>query len=137
MRKSVFIVYGHDIEMRTAVKGYLTSRDIAQVSLEGPTNGSNTVIEEFEERADPVSDAIVLLSPDDLNDSGQKKRPRQNVMFEFGYFYAKLKRRHVMVLKKEGVEIPSDIEGVLTGIYRKGSWASSLDTWLGVKPKTH
>ncbi|MFK5270057.1 TIR domain-containing protein, partial [Lacticaseibacillus paracasei] len=89
MRKSVFIVYGHDIEMRTAVKGYLTSRDIAQVSLEGPINGSNTVIEEFEERADPVSDAIVLLSPDDLNDSGQKKRPRQKGSQHFFGQFAK------------------------------------------------
>jgi predicted nucleotide-binding protein len=40
------------------------------------------------------------------------KRARQNVIFEYGYFVAKLTRNKVCVIHKKEVDIPSDIHGV-------------------------
>jgi len=39
-------------------------------------------------------------------------RARQNVIFELGYFFAKLGRDRVICIYKNGVEIPSDIKGM-------------------------
>ena len=42
-----------------------------------------------------------------------KPRARQNVILELGYFMGKLGRDRVCGLYKEGIEIPSDVLGVL------------------------
>ena len=62
--------------------------------------------------------AIVLLTPDDVGKSkdetdDSKPRARQNVILELGYFLCGLGRERVCVLYKEGVELPSDIHGIL------------------------
>lgn len=41
-----------------------------------------------------------------------EERARQNVVFELGYFYGKLKRENVIVLNF-GVELPGDINGLV------------------------
>ncbi len=60
--------------------------------------------------------AVVLLTPDDMGGSrlgGQGPRARQNVILELGYFIGKLGRSRVCALHVGGVELPSDIHGVL------------------------
>jgi predicted nucleotide-binding protein len=41
---------------------------------------------------------------------------RQNVIFEFGFFVAKLGRNRVCCIYKEGVSVPTDLNGF---IYKK------------------
>ena len=43
----------------------------------------------------------------------EKKRARQNVVFEAGYFIGKLGRKNVILIADSGVEIPSDLQGVV------------------------
>ena len=40
-------------------------------------------------------------------------RARQNVVFETGYFMGKLSRENVVVLADNGIELPSDLSGVV------------------------
>ena len=59
-----------------------------------------------------------MLTPDDVGTSKGKTdelkhRARQNVILELGYFWGKLGRDRMCVLYKEGVELPSDIHGIL------------------------
>lgn len=42
-----------------------------------------------------------------------KLRARQNVVFEAGYFIGKLGRNHIVILSDSGIEIPSDLAGVV------------------------
>jgi predicted nucleotide-binding protein len=42
-----------------------------------------------------------------------KRRARQNVIFEMGYFWGMLERKRVCCLFKGNVEKPSDIEGIV------------------------
>ena len=62
---------------------------------------------------------FVLISPDDKafdpKTNDEKRRARQNVIFELGFFYGLLGRYEgrVIVLKKGEVELPSDIHGVV------------------------
>ena len=60
------------------------------------------------------SSAIILFTPDD-NANGNF-RARQNVVLELGYFlgrFADFDKRHITILKKGNIEIPSDISGIL------------------------
>ncbi|HEY7357711.1 MAG TPA: TIR domain-containing protein, partial [Ktedonobacterales bacterium] len=57
----------------------------------------------------------------------QKPRARQNVILEFGYFLGKLGRGKVCALYKEGVELPSDLYGILyVSMDASGAWKFRL-----------
>ena len=54
-------------------------------------------------------------------------RARQNVVFEMGYFMALLGRERVMLLLQDGVEKPSDLNGVVyTALDKDGAWKYRL-----------
>jgi len=56
-----------------------------------------------------------------------KPRARQNVILELGYFIGKLGRPRVCALYIEGVELPSDVHGVLYVSYDSaGGWRLKL-----------
>lgn len=115
--RRVFVVHGRDESAKEAVARFLTELDLKPVILHELPNYGRTVIEKFEETAD-VDFAAVLLIPDDtghLADGSDepKPRPRQNVIFELGYFVGRLGRSRVCALHKGGVEILSDYDGVL------------------------
>jgi predicted nucleotide-binding protein len=62
---------------------------------------------------------FVLLTPDDVvanpsDPDDQKRRARQNVIFELGFFLGKLGRGSgkVLLLHKGPLDIPSDIIGI-------------------------
>jgi predicted nucleotide-binding protein len=90
-----------------------------------------TIIEKFEDHAD-VGYAVVLITPDDTGASIKepeniRKRARQNVIFEFGYFLGKLGRDKVIGLVKGDIEVPSDYSGVLSvPIDEQGAWRFQL-----------
>lgn len=55
------------------------------------------------------------------------ERARQNVIFEWGFFVAKLGRRNVCALVAEGVEMPSDMQGIVyVPLDQKGAWKMLL-----------
>jgi predicted nucleotide-binding protein len=89
-----------------------------------PSHGK-TIIEKFEDYAKTVDLAFVLLTPDDVAvhssaSNDEKRRARQNVIFELGYFYALFRRTRgrVVLLHCGPLELPSDLAGV---IYIDGS----------------
>ena len=116
----IFIVHGHDEEMKQHVARIITRLELDPIILHEKPNLGRTIIEKFTDYSD-VSFAIVLLSPDDIarqrNDSPDvvKSRARQNVVLELGYFLGKLGRNRVVALyrEEEDFEMPSDYSGVL------------------------
>ena len=80
-----------------------------------PSKGK-TIIDKFEAYSD-VSFAIVLYTAcDEGREKGKsdlKDRARQNVVFEHGYFCAKLGRPNVVALHEAGVELPGDLSGIV------------------------
>ncbi len=115
--RKVFVVHGRDELAKEKVRTFLNKLDLEPVILDEQPNRGNTVIEKFEENAD-VAFAVVLFTPDDaggLADSSNEPRPRarQNVIFELGFFVAKLGRANVCLLHKDEVEMMSDYYGVI------------------------
>jgi predicted nucleotide-binding protein len=129
----IFIVHGHDNEMKETVARVVDKLDLEPIILHEKANEGKTIIEKFEKHSDDVSFAIVLLSPDDKGctvDSfpdATKFRARQNVILELGYFIGKLGRDRVFVLHKNtsNFELPSDIFGVLYTPY-DSNWKFEL-----------
>ena len=77
--------------------------------------------------------AVIIMTGDDVGrsrnepESASKPRARQNVIFEFGYLLAQLKKGKVFVLHEQGVEIPSDLGGVVYITYDNGgAWKMLL-----------
>ncbi len=113
--KEVFIVHGHDGEALQGVARFIEKIGLTSIILHEQVNKGKTIIEKIEKHKD-VGFAVVLLTPDDkLTDKDSKpvSRARQNVILELGYFLGGLGRDKVCVLKKGGVEMPSDFEGVV------------------------
>lgn len=115
-KQKVFIVHGHDDNLRMEVELFVSRIGLAPIVLMNQASGGNTIIEKIEEYGD-ADYAIVLYTP---CDEGRKKgthdlngRARQNVVFEHGYFIARLGRKKVSAMVKAGVEIQNDIQGVV------------------------
>jgi hypothetical protein len=115
-----FIVHGHDENTLLQLKDYIQNVLKWQepiVLRDQPGNGK-TIIEKFEEYAFRVDCVFVLMTPDDkaLGPSNEeRRRARQNVVFELGFFYGSLGRTRgrILVLHKGPQELPSDIAGVV------------------------
>jgi predicted nucleotide-binding protein len=116
-----FIVHGHDHQSLYELKDYLqnTLKLGEPVILRQMPGLGKTVIEKFEREAEAVELVFILLTPDDRvadpsDPDVQKRRARQNVILELGFFLGKLGREsgRVLLLHKGPVEIPSDIVGI-------------------------
>ena len=64
----VFIVHGHDNEVKQSVARLVERLDLKAVILHEQTNRGRTVIEKFEAHSD-ADYAIILLTPDDVGSS--------------------------------------------------------------------
>ncbi|HET9183639.1 MAG TPA: nucleotide-binding protein [Candidatus Angelobacter sp.] len=112
----VFIVHGHDENAVDQTELLVRRFGLTPIILREAPSGGRTVIEKFEAHSN-VGVAIVLLTPDDFGgkDIGNLlPRARQNVIWEWGYLVAKLGRENVICLYKQGVEMPSDLHGLVT-----------------------
>ncbi len=115
-----FIVHGHDELALRELKDYLqnTLRWQEPLVLREQPNAGRSLIEKFEASAEQVDCVFVLLTPDDTirrdGTNDEKRRSRQNVIFEMGYFYAQFGRQsgRVIALYKGPNELPSDIQGI-------------------------
>jgi predicted nucleotide-binding protein len=121
--KKVFVVHGHNTELKNDVELFLKSINLEPIVLHRQLDEGLTVIEKFEKHSDVVY-AIILLTPDDIGfpvkeiekpeeERDIEYRARQNVIFEFGYFVGKLSRKNVCCIYKEGVQLPSDLNGLI------------------------
>jgi predicted nucleotide-binding protein len=117
-----FIVHGHDSFAKLELKNYLqnTLGFAEPIILHEQPNLGQTIIEKFESLANNIDFVFVLLTPDDrLCDEGssnnQKRRARQNVIFELGFFFGKYQRKsgRIFLLYKGELDLPSDISGVV------------------------
>ncbi len=113
----VFVVHGHDEAARESTARFLERLGIEAIILHEKPNEGRTIIEKLEHNAS-VDFAVVLLTPDDVgavatSADTMNQRARQNVVLELGYFIGKLGRDRVCALHKGGVELPSDILGVV------------------------
>lgn len=141
-KKKVFIVHGHNDALKTKVARVVEKMGLRAIILHEQEDYGKTVIEKFEENAEDIGFAIILLTADDLAVSHAdlekedkekdykatyRNRARQNVIFEMGFFVGKLDRAHVFELQEDGLEEPSDLKGIIyTPVDKEDMWRFKL-----------
>ena len=131
---SIFIVHGQNDAAKLAVQGFIREvTPLDPVVLGEEASRGQTIIEKFESVGASATFAVVILTADDLGrlatseGDSLKPRGRQNVVFEFGYFVGVIGRAHVAVLYEDGVELPSDVQGLVYIPYdSRGAWKMLL-----------
>ena len=117
MTNKVFIVHGHNNEIKQIVARTLTQLKLEPIILHEQAEQGRTIIEKFEKNTSDVNYAIILLTADDEGKAKHEKeyqiRARQNVVFEMGYFIGKLGREKVFLLLENGVDKPGDLDGIV------------------------
>lgn len=101
----IFIVHGHNNQIKSEVARVLEKLNLDPIILHEQADNGMTIIEKFEQHSNDVNFAIILLTADDFGnvktEENTKPRARQNVIFEMGYFYAKLGRKNVFFTKRK------------------------------------
>jgi predicted nucleotide-binding protein len=129
----IFLVHGQNNEAKQEVARFLERLNLGVTILHEQADRGRTIIEKFEDHAS-VGYAIILLTADDIggrrtSPNDLKSRARQNVILEMGYFLGRVGRTHVCALLEDGVEVPSDLSGVLyVPLDPGGAWKLRLAT---------
>ena len=71
------------------------------------------------------------MADDKLAEAGKKEfAPRDNVVYEAGYFAGAKGRKASLIIRQEGAKVPSDLGGILYLKLAKRGDISSLETQL-------
>lgn len=124
--KTVFVIHGHDSQIKTELSLFLKTGGVPYVVLHEQPDKGRTIIDKLVEESELSNFAIALLTPDDLLLNGDY-RARQNVILEMGYFIGLLGKERVRLLVKGDIDIPSDLYGILYEKYdQAGAWKARL-----------
>jgi predicted nucleotide-binding protein len=117
--RALFLVHGRSREWNETVDSFLGDQGWSTIILEDQPNLGATLIEKLETNSE-VKTVVVLFTADDvgclqadLKSRGLQPRARQNVVMELGFFFGKLGRDRVCLLREPEVEIPSDLSGIV------------------------
>lgn len=122
----VFIVHGHNGEIKQKVARLVEQQNIKPIILDEQPNAGKTIIEKFEQHSN-VGVTICLFTADDTGKANKEEEPkpraRQNVVLETGFFMGKLGRERLVIIAENGIELPSDMQGV---VYINNNWEFAM-----------
>lgn len=129
--RRVFLVHGHDGELKNELARLLQKLDFQPVILHERPDRGQTIIAKLTGEMSDVGFAFVLLTPDDVGAVAVKRgdlspRARQNVIFEHGLFVGHLAPDRVCAIRRGDVETPSDLQGVLYKTISEGNSIASI-----------
>ena len=86
------------------------------------------------ERAERLTDGgIFLFMSDDsisVGDGAKRFAPRDNVVYEAGYFAGAKGRSRTLIIREEGVKLPTDLDGILCLQIKGRRSISAIETKL-------
>jgi predicted nucleotide-binding protein len=116
----VFITHGRSSDW-LAVQAFV-DKDVklSTIELAQEPNAGRTVIEKLEDYAGRCNSAVIVMTGDDVA-NGDEARVRENVMHEIGFFQGRYGRKAVIMLHEDGVNIPTNLAGLVYIAFPKGS----------------
>lgn len=117
--RRVFLSHGRSKDW-LAVQAYI-ERDVDLPTLELAQEASRgqTIIEKLFGNAERCDSAVIVMTGDDVAED--QVRARENVIHEIGFFQGKFGRQAVVVLHEDGVNIPTNLAGVVYVPFPKGN----------------
>ncbi len=124
--RRVFIVHGRDDRLKCELARFLEHLELIPVILREQPDRGQTILHKLQFEMQDVGFAFILLSPDDVGGLAgkgeeQRRRARQNVLFEHGLFVGVLGASRVCAIELGEIERPSDLHGVLYKTLPEGS----------------
>ncbi len=108
---------------------------LVTIWTDGVFRASSYPIESLEEQVETSDFAIAIAHGDDSTEERGKTwpTPRDNVVFELGFFMGRLGRERALLVERRGDEIklPSDLAGLTTISYKWSGEAKELPAALG------
>jgi len=118
LQGKTLIIHGHAEQNRYELRDFLQNRlglPVPIIMADEMAVGM-ALPQKFEHLASQVEFAIALLTPDDegkaLSEQTYHPRSRQNVLIEVGWFWGRLGLGRVLLLVKDQVEMPTDLQGL-------------------------
>jgi hypothetical protein len=114
-RRDVFLGYcSSSTATAGAIKRYLLSLGVRVLDWQTDFIPGRTIIDQIEQAAARVMGGVFLFTQDDdLADRGQaaKSVPRDNVVFEAGFFSGLKGKKNVLIVRETGSKMPADLGG--------------------------
>lgn len=131
-RHDVFLGYCSKArDTANAVNLFLTKLGVTVLDWTEFSAGGN-ILDEIERASSISSAGIFLFTNDDFLEDAQGERaaPRDNVVFEAGYFTQSKGRERVLIIREEGTKMPADIGGNIYLPLPNRREISSIETQL-------
>lgn len=122
------------IHIAKAIQTNLSSIAHVELWTQGTFKPSHDYLDDLLGQAKKVDFAVFILSPDDITESRNSKEasPRDNIVFESGFFMGALGRNRVFLLAPKSLQLkkPTDLSGITMVLYTEpqpnGNWRSAL-----------
>lgn len=115
-RRDVFLAYcGAARPTAQAIKLLLTKSGVSVLDWSADFANGETIIDEVDRAVRECRLGLFLLTKDDQLKAGgpAAAAPRDNVVFEAGYFMSQKGRRQTLVIREDGTKMPADLGGVI------------------------
>lgn len=123
--RRVFITHGNTDEWRKVQPFIEKDVKLETIELAQEYNAGQTIIEKLTSNADRCDSAVIVWTGDDTDGAG-KPRARENVMHEIGFFQGRYGRGRVILLHEEGVNVPTNLAGLVYSPFPKGTVDASF-----------
>ncbi len=114
-RRDVFLGYcSASTATARAIKRFLTEQGVTVLDWQTDFPPGQNILQQIGRAAARCSAGIFLFTRDDelaTASSGQDAVPRDNVVFEAGYFVHSKGKDRVLVVREEGAKMPADLGG--------------------------
>jgi hypothetical protein len=114
-RRDIFLGYCSSSKVTAgAIKRYLRSLGAEVLDWQTDFIPGRTILDQIEQAAArSVGGVFLFTKDDDLVDHGQRDTaaPRDNVVFEAGYFIGLKGKRNVLIIREVGSKMPADLGG--------------------------
>jgi len=118
-RRDIFLGYCSSSQVTAAaIKRYLRSLGAEVLDWQTDFIPGRTILDQIEQAAARSIGGIFLFTKDDdMIDHGQRDTaaPRDNVVFEAGYFIGLKGKRNVLIIREAGSKMPADLGGDIYG----------------------
>ena len=128
-RKDIFLAYSGRMEgMAHSINEILTRLGATVLDWKRDFAGGSTILEQVEDAARRTSGGVFLFTRDDqLKGKVEQAAPRDNVIFEAGFFVHSKGHKRVLIIREKGAKMPADLGGVIYEVFADRADVSDLE----------
>jgi hypothetical protein len=129
-RRDLFLGYTTSATpVATAIRDTLEAAGVTVIDWARDFRGAGSILSEIQNAAARCSGAIFLFTRDEslAQSAPDDTPPRDNVLFEAGYFVSAKGKERVLIVREPGAKMPADLGGDVFASLRPGEEATVLE----------